>query len=120
MNSQIGKNGIARETHDAVREWLSETSLILFVISTTVFDVRIMAIGSLSLSAVLLPLLIFVQGYIIWYYFNRFRPARKKFAISVPEIARSYVRLFAVAMIGTSVVALVGILLLRSGWVAHP
>lgn len=102
------KNGIAPDHAKLQGEWLPAISLLLFLVSTTVIDTRLMLIHDLSLDAIFLPGLVFVQGYVLWFYFNKFRPARKMFAIECPESARSYSWLFVMAMVGTSIVALIG------------
>jgi RsiW-degrading membrane proteinase PrsW (M82 family) len=114
MSSQIGKNGIVPETREARGEWLSAVSLVFFLTSTTVLEARIVKTQGLLSTAVPLPCLIFIQAYVVWYYFKRFRPRRKVFAIYRPVIAGSYSWLFVLAMVGTSVVALVGAYLLKS------
>ena len=111
MSQQTGTG-----TREARGEWLTALSLVIFVISTTVFDTRIMAANVLLLNAIFLPVLMFVQGYIIWYYFNRFRPSKKGFSACEPEIVGSYLWLFVLAMVGTSLMAIIGFYLLRS-WV---
>jgi uncharacterized membrane protein len=93
--------------------WLSAVTLALFAISTTAFDVRIMVRQDVLRQMLFLPCLIFIQSYIIWYYFYRFRPIRKTLAICDSEMVRSYSRLFVLATVGTSVVALVGLYLFR-------
>lgn len=113
MSSQIGNNGIAPETREARGEWLSAVSLAFFLISTTVFEVRIIRTQSLLPSAVSLPCLVLIQAYVVWYYFRRFRPGRKMFTIYRPVLAGSYSGLFVLAMVGASVVALVGVYLLK-------
>jgi hypothetical protein len=115
MSSQTDGNGIAPDMHEARGEWLSVVSLVFFVIATTVFDVRFIVTQYFVQSAIFVPGLISIQGYILWYYFNRFRPNRKMFTIYGPEIADSYSWLFVLAMVGTSVVALIGVYLIRFG-----
>jgi len=95
-------------TQSSKGEWLPAISLLLFFVSTTVINTRLMLIHDLSLDAFFLPVLVFIQGYVLWFYFNKFRPARKIFAMECPESARSYSWLFVMAMLGTSVLALVG------------
>jgi hypothetical protein len=110
MNSIHEAGGIIPEKRGG---WLPAVTLALFAISTTAFDVRIMVRQDFLRQILFLPCLIFIQSYIIWYYFYRFRPNRKTFAICGSEMVRSYSQLFVIAMIGTSVVALVGLYLFR-------
>jgi hypothetical protein len=112
MNSQTDKNRICTEIHDACGEWLSALSLLLYFVSTTVFDVRIIMSQRLSLIAIFLPALIFCQGYVVWYYFNKFRPMRKVFAMYDTRIVGVYSWLFVIAMVGTSLMALIGFFIL--------
>lgn len=109
MSSRIDKNRIIHQAHGVWRDWLSAVSLVLFFISTTVFDTRMMLTQDSLSIAIFLPCLIFFQGYILWYYFNRFRPARKMFATYDPRVLVSYSWLFVVATVGSSVVALIGV-----------
>lgn len=114
MNVQLGTSENVPEKREKRSERLPAVSLVFFFITTTVFDVRIVLMtGSGLLDAILLPGLIFIQGYVVWYYFNRFRPARGELSIYGPEIVASYSWLFVLATIGTSVVALIGFYLLR-------
>jgi hypothetical protein len=99
-------------TQSSKGEWLPAISLLLFLASTTVIDTRLMLIRDLSLDAFFLPGLVFIQGYVLWFYFNKFRPAKKMFAIECPGSAHSYSWLFVMAMVGTSVVALIGLYVL--------
>lgn len=108
MNYQTGKNGTGADAREARGEWLSAFSLVVFFISTTVLDARIMTTQIPLFRAIFLPGLIFCQGYVIWYYFNKFRPMRKLFTNYSHEIVNSYSSLFVMAMASTSVVALVG------------
>ena len=113
MNSQLDTNRVAPETREARGEWLSAFSLVLFFISITVFDARIMMDQNLLPGVIFLPFLIFLQGYAVWYYFYRFRPTRKMFRVHGPKIVSSYLWLFVLAMVGTSVVVLIGCYLFR-------
>jgi hypothetical protein len=103
MNERADENENLREGRKTAREWMPAASLVLFLISTTVFDAQIMATRSPGLMTVFVFGLMLMQGYVLWYYFKRFRPASKRMLI-----AEAYCWLFVVAMVGTTVVALVG------------
>lgn len=86
------------------REWIPAVSLILFFISTTIFDVQIIVSRGPKLLIAFVLGLICMQGYVLWYYFWRLRSATK-----IVRIPKSHFQLFTMAMIGTTVVAFVGV-----------
>jgi hypothetical protein len=112
MNPHIGRNEVVPEARVAWDEWLPVVSLVLFFISTTVFDARIMATQEPLVFTIFIPIFLLVQGYIVWYYFNKFRPARKMFTIYGLKIVGAYSWLFVVAMVGSSIVVLIGFYLI--------
>jgi len=104
MNERTDEKGNLREGREAARGWMPAASLVLFLISTTVFDAQIMVARGPRLMIAFALGLIWMQGYALWYYFKRFRPASREILI-----AEAYCRLFTMAMVGTTVVALVGV-----------
>lgn len=108
MNERADEKENLHEGREAAGEWMAAVSFVLFFISTTVFDAQIMAIRSLGAMTVFAFGLMFMQGYVLWYYFKRIRPASKSMLI-----AGAYCQLFVMAMVGTTVVALVGLYAIR-------
>ncbi|HTV57393.1 MAG TPA: hypothetical protein VMJ93_00815 [Verrucomicrobiae bacterium] len=109
MNDPHDENQNLGEGREVVRKWIPVASVVLFFISTTVFDVQIMLAGRPGLLMIAFVLgLMWMQGYVLWYYFKRFRPASKKMLI-----AEAYGTLFAMAMFGTTVMAFVGVYAIR-------
>jgi hypothetical protein len=89
-------------------KWLALVSLFFFAVSTTLVDIRLALILDRVDGALILPSLVFVQGYVLWFYVYKFRPASKRFSAESPESAQSYLWAFVVAMVGTSIAAVVG------------
>lgn len=108
MNECTDEKESFRKGRDAACEWAPAASIVLFFISTTVFDAQIMTTRNPRLMVVFVFGLMLIQGYVLWYYFKRFRPASKRMLI-----AKAYRRIFVMAMVGTTVVALVSFYAIR-------
>lgn len=103
------KNGLLLTTAKLQGEqWLPPISLFLFLVSTVAVGVRLTLLRDLSLDALFLPGLVFIQGYVIWFYFTKFQQGRRTLLLECPENAHTYSWLFVIAMVGTSIVAMVG------------
>jgi hypothetical protein len=102
------QNPIQNQGREVAREWVPAATVVLFLISTTLFDTQIMLAPGPKLIIAFALGLVGMQGYVLWYYVKRFRPASKKIVV-----AEAYWRLFAIAMIGTTLVALVGAYAIR-------
>jgi hypothetical protein len=108
VNEHDEKEQNASEGREIAHQWMSAASVVLFFISTTVFDAQILVAHGPKLMIAFVLGLIYMQGYALWYYFKRVRSAGKKMLI-----AEAYRQLFAMAMVGTSVIAIVGVYAIR-------
>lgn len=109
MNMEMG----SRETNTSSREWLTAFSLCIFLISTTAFDLEIMARRVQWPFMIFLLVDIFLQGYIVWYYFYRFRVTTKILGTQSPDANGTFSWLFVIAAISVSLVALVSVFGIR-------
>jgi hypothetical protein len=88
--------------------WLPWLSLILFCGGTTLLDLEFLATKIAYVVAVFSSVVVFLQGYFLWYFFYKFRPGKALVASDSPGTLGAYSRLFAIATFGCCLVAVVG------------
>lgn len=94
----------------------SLSALTLFILATTFFDLFLMAARPQPWAAVFLAAMVFIQGYMIWFYATRLRPGGQAAAAALPGADRIHRALFLTAMVASSIVSLVAAYaILRSG-----
>lgn len=73
-------------------------ALLVFLVATTIFDaVIVLAVPSRAEAVILVVMMAFYQGYVIWFSFMRAAPVLRKNASEFPASVDACVRLFLVA-----------------------
>lgn len=95
----------------------SLSALMLFIFATTFFDLfLLMAARPQPWAAVFLAAMVFIQGYMIWFFATRLRLDGQAAAAALPGADRIHRALFLTAMVAISIVALVAVYaILRNG-----
>lgn len=78
-------------------QWLLPLALLVFLAATTIFDAVIVRAAPRRTEAVMLVvMMVFYQGYVIWFSFMRAAPVLRKSASEFPASVDVCVRLFLV------------------------
>lgn len=102
----MDSNGSLNETPVLAQQWTSVGVLLLFLTSTVGLGLQVL-IRDRSESPYLLPFLAILDALMIVHYFSRFLPTSRKLFATDREAAVSHARLFWMATIAPSIVALI-------------